>query len=54
MSGESGVEVNSYHGRFLDGAKTVDENVDSVFHRNSWVWRTERREGALVASSTFS
>lgn len=34
-------DYSSYHGGFLDGTKTVDENVHSVFHRSSWIWKEQ-------------
>lgn len=36
--------MNSYHGRLLDGAEAVDENVHSVFHGDSWIQKEERRD----------
>lgn len=34
--------MDSYHGRLLDGAEAVDENVHSVFHGDSWIQKEER------------
>lgn len=49
---KSGTEVNSHHRRLLDGAEAVDENVHFVLHRNSCIWREERR-GCGVESIQF-
>lgn len=49
---KSGTEVNSHHRRLLDGAKAVDENVHSVLHRNSCIWREERRGCGVEFSFT--
>lgn len=43
LSGWRAITLSSYHGGFLDGAKTVDENVHSVLHRSSWIWKEEMR-----------
>lgn len=42
QSDQSGTEVNSHHGRFLDRAEAVDEDVYSVLHRNSCIQTKER------------
>lgn len=47
LSGWRAITLSSYHGGFLDGAKTVDENVHSVLHRSSWMWK--KRKWDLVA-----
>lgn len=51
LLGCSGIEVTSYHGCFLNGAKTVDENVHSVFHRNSWIQKKKRKEEIVVVNN---
>lgn len=43
---DSEIGVDSYHGRLLDRAEAVDENVDSVLHGDSW--KVSKRRGVIV------
>lgn len=50
LAGRRAIPGTSYHGGFLDGTKTVDENVHSVLHGSSWIWKEGMRPCSINCS----